>query len=188
MISNLRNQLREVGIEDRLDAILEETAQVRKDMGYVPVVSPTAQFMVTQAVLNVMQGERYRTVPDELRKYVLGYYGTPPAPIAPELQERAVRKGDKFVKGRAGDHVPPTLDRLRKTRGPFRTDEDLLNAAFYNDEILKPLFAARDKADYTRFYHGYNPLRELLAEVTRHRHIGYVGLRGHGDLKIEMTE
>jgi pyruvate/oxaloacetate carboxyltransferase len=61
-------------------------------MGYVPVVSPTAQFMVTQAVLNVMQGERYKTVPDELRKYCLGYYGQPPAPIAPELMDRAVRR------------------------------------------------------------------------------------------------
>ena len=105
MISNLRNQLRQDGIEHRLDEILHETAQVRKDMGYVPVVSPTAQFMVTQAVLNVMQGERYRTVPDQLRKYCLGYYGKPPAPIAPELMERAVRKGDRFVDGRAGSSV-----------------------------------------------------------------------------------
>ncbi len=190
MISNLRNQLREIGIEDRLDEILHETAQVRKDMGYVPVVSPTAQFMVTQAVLNVMQGERYKTVPDQLRNYCLGYYGKPPAPIAPELLERALRKGDKFVEGRAGDLVEPSLARVRKTRGPFKTDEDLLNAVFYGDEILKPLFAARDRADYTRFYKAYNPLRELLSQVTRHRNIGYIGLRGQAggeDLKIEMT-
>ena len=187
MISNLRNQLRETGIEHRLEEILEETAQVRKDMGYVPVVSPTAQFMVTQAVLNVMQGERYKTVPDQLRRYVLGYYGTPPAPIAPELMDRAVRKGDKFVEGRCGDHIAPALDRLRSTRGPFKSDDDLLNAAFYGDDILKPLFAARDAADYTRFYHAYNPLYELLAEATRHRHIGYLGLRGQGQFKIEMT-
>lgn len=187
MISNLRNQLREIGIEDRLDEILLETAQVRKDMGYVPVVSPTAQFMVTQAVLNVMQGERYKTVPDQLRNYVLGYYGTPPAPIAPELRERAVRKGDKFVAGRAGDLVPPALDRLRKTRGPFKSDDDLLNAAFYSDKILSPMFEARGKTDYSRFYGGYSPLRDLLAEVTRHRHIGYFGMRGIGDLKIEMA-
>jgi oxaloacetate decarboxylase (Na+ extruding) subunit alpha len=187
MISNLRNQLRQDGIEHRLDEILHETAQVRKDMGYVPVVSPTAQFMVTQAVLNVMQGERYRTVPDQLRKYCLGYYGKPPAPIAPELMERAIRKGDRFVKGRAGDLVPPALDRLRSTRGPFQSDEDLLNAAFYPDEILKPLFAARDEADYTRFYTAYNPLRELLAHVARQRHIGYISLRGE-NLNVEMTQ
>jgi oxaloacetate decarboxylase (Na+ extruding) subunit alpha len=188
MISNLRNQLRETGIEHRLEEILEETAQVRKDMGYVPVVSPTAQFMVTTAVMNVMQGERYKTVPDQLRRYVLGYYGTPPAPIAQELLDRAVRKGDKFVTGRCGDLVPPALERLRKTRGPFKSDEDLLNAAFYNDEILRPLFAARDAADYTRYYNAYNPLRALLAEVAQRRDIGYVSLRGQDGLHIEMAQ
>ena len=189
MISNLRNQLRENGIEDRLDEILHETAQVRKDMGYVPVVSPTAQFMVTQAVLNVMQGERYRTVPDELRKYCLGYYGKPPAPIAQELMERAVRDGDRFVDGRCGDLVEPALERVRRARGPFKTDEDLLNAVFYGDEILKPMFAARAQADYTRYYDNYNPLKELLAQVSRQRHIGYFGIRGRNgrDLKIEMN-
>ena len=64
-----------------------------------------------------------------------------------------------------------------------------MNAVFYGDEILKPLFAARDQANYTRFYEAYNPLRELISQITRHRHIGYVGLRGQAggeDLKIEM--
>lgn len=189
MITNLINQLRGVGIEHRLDEILHETAQVRKDMGYVPVVSPTAQFMVTQAVLNVMQGERYRTVPDQLRRYCLGYYGKPPAPIAPELMERATKKGDRFVEGRAGDLVEPALERVRRTRGPFKSDEDLLNAVFYGDEILKPLFAARDQADYTRFYNGYNPLKELLTYVSKQRHIGHFELRGRNgrDLKVKMN-
>jgi oxaloacetate decarboxylase (Na+ extruding) subunit alpha len=187
MISNLRNQLRELRIEHRLDEILHETSRVRKDMGYVPVVSPTAQFMVTQAVLNVMQGERYKTVPDELRKYCLGYYGKPPAPIAEELLDRAVRRGDTFVEGRAGDHVEPSLARIRRARGPFKSDEDLLNAVFYGDEILRPLFAARDEADYTRFYDAYNPLRELLSHIARQRHIGYVAVRGE-NLNVEMAQ
>jgi oxaloacetate decarboxylase alpha subunit len=194
MISNLRNQLREVGIEHRLDEILHETAQVRKDMGYVPVVSPTAQFMVTTAVLNVMQGERYKTVPDQLRLYCLGFYGKPPAPIAPELMDRAVKKGDKIVNGRAGDHVEPALERINRTRGPFRTPEDLLNAVFYGDEILKPMFAERDHADYTRYYDAYNPLRDLLIHLSQQRHLGRIGIRSRGngagparDLRVEMT-
>jgi len=173
MITNLRTQLRERGIEHRLVEILAEAAQVRKDMGYVPVVSPTAQFMLTQATLNVIQGERYKTVPDELRKYVLGYYGTPPAPLASELLERATRKGDKFVSGRAGDLVPPALERVRRTRGPFGSDDDLLNAVFYSDEILKPMFDARQAHDYSRFYRPANALTDLVYEMTRHSDIAF---------------
>ena len=154
-------------------------------MGYVPVVSPTAQFMLTQATLNVIQGERYKTVPDELRKYVLGYYGTPPAPIAPELMERAVRKGDKFVSGRAGDLVPPALERVRRTRGPFRSDDDLLNAVFYNDEILGPMFEARKTHDYTRFYKPANALIDLVYEVTRRPDIAFARV-SRGD-RLSLT-
>jgi oxaloacetate decarboxylase alpha subunit len=120
-----------------------------------------------------MQGERYKTIPDELRKYVLGYYGTPPAPIAPELMERAVRKGDKFVSGRAGDLVPPALERVRRTRGPFGSDDDLLNAVFYGDEILRPMFEARSSHDYTRFYRPANALADLVYEMTRRADISF---------------
>jgi oxaloacetate decarboxylase alpha subunit len=142
-------------------------AHVRKDMGYAPVVSPTAQFIATQAVLNVVQGERYKTVPDELRKYVLGYYGTPPAPLAEELLDRAVGPGDSFVEGPAGSLVPPAIGRLKKERGPFRCDEDLLQAAFYPDDIIEPLVAARDEVDFSRFHAAYSPLDFLRAELAK---------------------
>lgn len=167
MITNLRNQLREVGIEHRLDEVLAEMAHVRKDMGYVPVVSPTAQFIATQAVLNVVQGERYKTVPDELRKYVLGYYGTPPAPIGEELLDRAVGPGDTFVDGPAGSLVAPAIGRLKEERGPFRSDEDLLQAAFYTDDIIKPLFETRDNTDYEPFYTAHSPADLVRAELEK---------------------
>lgn len=188
MISNLRAQLRERGIEHRLEEILAEVAQVRKDMGYAPVVSPTAQFMATQAVLNVIQGERYKTVPDELRKYVLGYYGTPPAPIAPELIERATRKGDKFVRGCAGDLVPPSLERVRKTRGPFGSDDDLLNAVFYGDEILKPLLAARQAHDYSRFYKPAHAVTDLVYELSRRPEIAFARITRNDGLSLTFGD
>jgi pyruvate/oxaloacetate carboxyltransferase len=75
MISNLRAQLATMGIAHREHEILEETAQVRKDLGYPILVSPFAQYIVTQAVLNVMQGERYKTIPDEVKLYLRGHYG-----------------------------------------------------------------------------------------------------------------
>ena len=74
MISNLRAQLATMGIAHREHEILEETAQVRKDLGYPILVSPFAQYIVTQAVLNVMQGERYKTIPDEVKLYLRGHY------------------------------------------------------------------------------------------------------------------
>lgn len=188
MITNLRTQLRERGLEQRLTEILTEAAQVRKDMGYVPVVSPTAQFMLTQATLNVIQGERYKTVPDELRKYCLGYYGTPPAPIAPELLERAVRKGDRFVSGRAGDLVPPALERVRRARGPFRSDEDLLNAVFYGDEILRPLVDARQNQDYAQFYRPANALSDLVYEITQQPDIAFMRITRGNALSMTFGE
>jgi oxaloacetate decarboxylase alpha subunit len=181
MITNLRNQLGELDIEHRLDEVLAEMGRVRKDMGYVPVVSPTAQFMATQAVLNVIQGERYKTVPDELKKYVLGYYGTPPAPIADELKDRAVGPGDKFVDGPAGSLVPPAIPRLKKERGPFRSDEDLLQAAFYGEDITRPLFDARDKSDFTKYYAPYTPLEFLEAELAKRRNVQVSGLSLGGE-------
>ena len=75
MISNLRYQLETMKLAGRLPEILEEVAQVRRDLGYPIVVSPFAQYVVTQATLNVVQGERYKTIPDEIRKYASGYYG-----------------------------------------------------------------------------------------------------------------
>jgi oxaloacetate decarboxylase alpha subunit len=137
-----------------------------------------------------MQGERYRTVPDQLRKYCLGYYGQPPAPIAPELMERAVRPGDRFVEGRCGDLVPPALERVRRARGPFGSDEDLLNAVFYGDEIVRPMFAARDAAGEAPHYHAFGALRELLDQVVRHGRFGTMALRGRDDaedVRIELA-
>ncbi len=187
MISNLISQLRDNGIGHLLEDILRESAAVRKDLGYAPVVSPTAQLMVTQAALNVVQGERYKTIPDELRKYVLGYYGKPAAPLNPELVDRVLSYGGKPVSGRAGDHVPHALERLRKTRGPFGSDDDLLLAAMYGDAILKPLFEARARAEYTRYYNGFSPLRHLLEEVQRQPRLHYFRL-AKGRLEVEISQ
>jgi oxaloacetate decarboxylase alpha subunit len=142
MISNLRVQLRELGLEPRLDEILEEAARVRQDLGYPIVVSPFAQFVVTQAVLNVVQGERYRTVPDEVRKYALGHYGALAAPVAPDVLDRVAGRGQP-VTARPGELLAPGLDRVRRERGPFASDDDLLLAVFYDDARLRSLVAAR---------------------------------------------
>ena len=141
MISNLRSQIAPLGIEDRLEEILEEAGHVRRDLGYPIVVSPFAQYIMTQAVLNVTGKERYATVPDEVRKYVLGYYGEIAGPIDPDLYDR-ITGGAEPVTERPGALVPPALERIAKERGPFASDDDLLLAAYYMDTEYGALKAA----------------------------------------------
>src|SRR5205814_9009970 len=88
MVSNLTSHRATLGIADRLTEVLEEAARVRCELGYPIIVRPFAHFVMTQAVLNVMGKERYGTVPDEVRKYVLGYYGEIAGPIDPNLYDR----------------------------------------------------------------------------------------------------
>ena len=108
MISNLKSQLTPLGIGHRLPEVLEEAARVRCELGYPIIVSPFAQFVMTQAVLNVMGKERYATVPDEVRKYVLGYYGEIAGPIDPNLFDR-ITKGAEPTSARPGDLLEPGI-------------------------------------------------------------------------------
>ncbi len=168
MISNLRSQLRDIGLGHRLDEILEEAARVRCDLGYPIVVSPFAQFVVTQAVLNVVQGERYRTVPDEVRKYALGHYGELAAPIVPDVLDRIVG-GQQPITARPGELLAPGVERVRRERGPFKSDDDLLLAAFYDPVQYDALVAARPIE--TEYPVGRTPLVTLIKELAARRDI-----------------
>ena len=179
MISNLRYQLETMRLAHRLPEILEEIARVRKDLGYPIVVSPFAQYMVTQATINVVQGERYKTIPDEIRKYARGYYGRVAAPMNEEFLNRLNLKSNELVKERPGDHIEPWLPRLRKDLGPGASDGDLLLAAFYDKALLEPL--KRPKPDY-RFQ--TSPLHELVAWLGERRDIERAHIRFAG---TEMT-
>lgn len=184
MISNLRSQLRDMDMEDRLDAVLEEAGQVREDLGYPILVSPFAQFVITQAVINVVQGERYATIPDEVVRYVFGHYGTPPGPISPGVLDRAASTGKchEPVTERPGALVPPRIARLEKERGPFESDDDLLLHAFYQPSQLDPLFRERELPERT----GAAPrpadisVRALLDEIRRQPRQGSVSIRRSG--------
>jgi oxaloacetate decarboxylase alpha subunit len=90
MISNLVSQLENQDAGDRIHDVLEEIPKVREDLGYPPLVTPTSQIVGTQAVFNVLLGERYKVIPDEVKSYIKGYYGQPPAEINPEVQEQAI--------------------------------------------------------------------------------------------------
>ena len=172
MISNLRYQLQTMQLEHRLPEILEEVPRVRADLGYPIVVSPFAQYIVTQATLNVVQGERYKTIPDEIRKYAMGYYGRLAAQPAAEFLERAGIKPGEAVTERPGEHIEPRVPRLRRELGAGVSDEDLLLAAFYDKTLLEPLQKAPPAYDFRT-----TPLHELIRFLGARRDIEYARVR-----------
>ncbi len=102
MISNLANQLKEQNALDRMPEVMEEIPRVRKDLGYPPLVTPTSQIVGTQAVINVLTGERYQTITNEVKLYLQGGYGRPPGPVNEELRRKAVGK-QEIIEGRPAD-------------------------------------------------------------------------------------
>ncbi|KAF0803038.1 oxaloacetate decarboxylase [Alcanivorax xiamenensis] len=113
MLTNMESQLREQNAEERFDEVLEEIPRVRKDLGYIPLVTPTSQIVGTQAVLNVLAGERYKALSKETRGVLRGEYGLAPAAFNAELQTRAL-EGDEPVTCRPADLLEPELARLQQ--------------------------------------------------------------------------
>jgi oxaloacetate decarboxylase alpha subunit len=179
MISNLRYQLETMKIGDRLPEILEEAARVRCDLGYPIVVSPFAQYIVTQATLNVVQGERYKTIPDEIRKYACGYYGKLAAPPCAEFLERANIRPDEYVSEAPAAHLEPWIPRLREELGPGATDEDVLLAAFYDRKLITELQNPVPDCEFRT-----TPLTELVAFLATRSDLEYAHIRFAG---TEMT-
>jgi len=113
MLTNMENQLREQGMADRMDEVLAEVPRVRKDLGFLPLVTPTSQIVGTQAVLNVMTGERYKSITKETVGVLLGEYGATPAEVDADLQKRVVENGDHAVIDcRPADLLPDEMQRL----------------------------------------------------------------------------
>jgi pyruvate carboxylase subunit B len=133
MLSNLLSQLKEQKKADLYPAVLKEIPQVRKDLGYPPLVTPTSQILGTQAVLNVISGKRYGQVSREVREYCLGYYGRTPAPIDPAIRKKIIGKGVP-IEGRPADQLKPQLEELKKEAGEMgilSKEEDLITYALY---------------------------------------------------------
>ena len=145
MLSNLLSQLKQAGKEDQLTTVLEEVPRVRKDAGFPPLVTPTSQIVGTQAVFNVIGGERYKMVTKEFRAMVKGEYGKTPLPIDPEFQ-KMILKGDKPITCRPADLLEPELDKLREECAEWVTqEEDVLSYAQFGQVAVKFFEKRRDK-------------------------------------------
>lgn len=147
MLSNLLSQLKQAGKEDKLQEVLLEVPKVRADCGNPPLVTPTSQIVGTQAVFNVITGERYKMVTNEFKGIVKGEYGTTPTPIDPEFVQKII--GDEQpITCRPADLIEPELDKLREEcRQWSEQEEDVLSYAQFGQVAVK-FFEQRNAAKY----------------------------------------
>lgn len=141
MLSNLLNQMKEMGVADKYPQLLEEMPRVRAELGYLPLVTPTSQIVGTMAVLNVALG-RYKMIPREVKDLVLGKYGRTPAPIDPEVKRLAIGNAEPIT-CRPADLIPPQLEKFRARLAedgyPNASMEDLLSYISF-PEVAKAFF------------------------------------------------
>jgi oxaloacetate decarboxylase alpha subunit len=129
MLSNLVSQLKQQNASDKFEECLKEVPRVRKDFGYPPLVTPTSQIVGTQAVFNVLMGERYKMVPKESKALVKGEYGKTPAPISDEIY-KIILDGEKPITCRPADLIEPELESIKaKIKDYITQDEDVLSYA-----------------------------------------------------------
>ena len=145
MLSNLVSQLKQAGKSDKLDEVLKEVPRVREDAGYPPLVTPTSQIVGTQAVFNVITGERYKTVTKEFKGLVRGEYGKTPVDIDPDFRKKII--GDEQpIDCRPADLIAPELDKLKAEAAPWaQQDEDVLSYAMFGQVAVKFFEKRRDK-------------------------------------------
>lgn len=143
MTTNLVNQLREQNALGKLGEVLREVPIVRKELGYPPLVTPTSQIVGTQAVLNVVTGERYKIIPNEVKQYVKGYYGASPAPIDEKVRRKVIGN-EEPITGRPADLLKPEFEKARKELdGRTRSEEDILSYVLF-PQVAISFFEMRD--------------------------------------------
>ena len=133
MLSNFVSQLKEQNALDKYEKVLEEVPRVRKDLGYPPLVTPTSQIVGIQAVMNILGGERYKSVSKEVKDYLKGFYGRPPAPVNEEIRKKII--GDeKPISVRPADLLEPQYEKYKEEgekSGIIKNEEDILTYALY---------------------------------------------------------
>ena len=144
MLSNLLSQLKDAKKEDKYMDVLKEVPKVRAELGYPPLVTPLSQMVGTQAVMNVLSGVRYKMIPNEIKDYVKGLYGTPPGPISKEMKEKII--GDEEVLTmRPADLIAPQMENYKKELGDLaESTEDVLMYALFPTLALPFLQRRKD--------------------------------------------
>jgi oxaloacetate decarboxylase alpha subunit len=165
MVGTLKAQLEQHGMTHRLDEVLAETGDVRRELGWPVMATPLSQLVGTQAVLNVVSGDRYALVPDEVVAYAAGHYGTPPAPIEPDVLDRIMssRRATEIV---AEPPEEPTLEELRARHGTGTDDDELILRALIPEADIQAMRAAGPvRRDYPLTSPEVAEMQALMATV-----------------------
>lgn len=165
MLSNFKAQLVQAGLAHKFDELLEECGRVRRELGWPIMITPFSQYVGTQAVLNIVRGERYAVVPDEVKKYALGYYGKLLAPVDPDVLDRIIENGSKQISLKAAP-PPPAVGALRKQYPSASDDERLLRFQFPGSQVDNMLAASPMRTAY-KFNPPVVKLMEALAKRPR---------------------
>lgn len=142
MMSNMLSQMKELNALDKYEDVLREIPRVREDLGFPPLVTPMSQMVGTQAVFNVISGERYKIIPTEIKRYVEGYYGTPAVPISDNIRKKII--GDETpITCRPADLLKPGYEKFKKEAGDFaESKEDILSYSLF-PEVATNFFKSR---------------------------------------------
>ena len=185
MISNLSNQLKEQNALNRMNEVLKEIPVVRKELGYPPLVTPTSQIVGTQAVINVISGERYKTITNEVKLYLQGKYGKAPGPVSIQVQHMAIGNED-VIDCRPADLLANELERLRSEIGEHaKSEEDVLTYAMFPDigkEFLTQRNAGKlvpEPLEPVNSDNGHTPAATEF-NVTLHGETYHIQLKGTG--------
>lgn len=176
MLTNLQFQLEQAGILDRFDDVLSECGIIREELGWPIMVTPFAQFVATQAVYNIMTGDRYSIVPDEVKRYALGHFGKLVAPVRPDVLDRIVERGSQTIP--LEPVAPePAVDSLRAKYPRVSDEERLLRFMFAGDQVDEMLSKGPTVTDYTILD---SSLARLLNEIAKLPGIKSASLQGQG--------
>ncbi|NEI73637.1 pyruvate carboxylase subunit B [Rhizobium lusitanum] len=183
MLSNFRSQLETAGLSHRFDELLHEVARVREELAFPIMITPFAQFVGTQAVMNMISGERYKVVPNEIKKYALGYYGKLLAPIAPDLNARIIANGASNI-ALESTAIPPMMPDLKARYPNENIDHLLLRAMFAGTQVdeMQKAVAAGDRPDETS-----KPVLALIKALHQKKDAGRIAIKT-ADLQISLQK
>lgn len=185
MMANFQSQLKEAGKLDRLEAVLEEVSRVRVELGWILMVTPFSQLVGVQAMLNVITGERYKVVPDEVKRYALGHYGEPPAPIDPVVLDKIVSNGSRAIAERP-EPPAPVVPMLR-AQYPDASDEERILRYLFEKHHVDEMLAAGPMRPGDASISIRHPLIYLLEELKRRPAIARLYIR-KGDDHVELVK